>query len=253
MSNQQSRGRVVSSSPKKPQSSIYYIIIAVVAIIGIGAVVYSSMGSSTPSASGTQGVVPLPRDTSVQMGQTDDGRYYLGNADAPVTLVEYADFQCPGCAYYATSVSSNFQRDYVANGKVRVIYQDFPLGGHANAVTASIAARCAGEQGMTAFWQMHDMIYINQRQWSGLPKSSLNGQFITYAQQLNLDTDAFAQCTTVPEVERKVREYQQSSLALNLPGTPSFAVNGTVLDMRSAQSIEEMDVIVRNYIDALQQ
>jgi protein-disulfide isomerase len=253
MSNQKSRGRAVSSDPKKSRSNIYYYLIAVVVVIGIAAVVYSSMGSGTTTANGTPGVVPLPRDSSIPMGQTDDGRYYIGNADAPVTLVEYADFQCPGCAYYATSVSSNFQRDYVVSGKVRVIYQDFPLGGHANAISASIAARCAGEQGTTSFWQMHDMIYLNQRQWSGLPKSSLNGQFATYAEQLNLDTDAFTQCIAVPEVERKVREYQQGSLGLNLPGTPSFAVNGTVLDMSSAQSIEEMDVIVRNYIDSLQQ
>lgn len=253
MSNQKSRGRAVSAGPKKSQSGIYYIIIAVVALIGIGAVIYSSMTGGTPSASGADGVVPLPRSADIPLGKTEDGRFFYGNADAPVTVVEYADFQCPGCAYYATSVSSNFQRDYVINGKVRVVFQDFPLGSHANAIPAAIAARCAGEQGNASFWQMHDMIYLNQRQWSGLSKDKVTGQFITYAKQLNLDTEAFTQCIAVPEVERKVREHQKGALGLNLPGTPSFAVNGTVLDMSKAQSIEEMDVIVRTYIDNLQQ
>jgi len=254
MSNQKSRGRAVNTTTKKSSSGIYYIVIAVVALLGIGAVVYSQMsgGGSSTSASGVEGAVPLPRDSSIPMGQTDDGRYYLGNADAPITLVEYADFQCPGCAYYATSVSSKFQRDYVLTGKVRVIYQDFPLSSHANAIPAAVAARCAGEQGMLSFWQMHDMIFLNQRQWSGLPKDKVAGQFLTYAKQINLDTEAFSQCVAVPEVERKVREFQKDSLGLNLPGTPSFAVNGEVLDMSSAQTIEDMDVIVRNRIDSLQ-
>lgn len=254
MSNQKSRGRAVTNASKKSQSNIYYIIIAVVVLIGIGAAVYSSMSSgSTGTASGAEGIIPPPRDSSIPVGQTEDGRYYYGNEGAPITMVEFADFQCPGCGHYATSVSSFFQRDYVANGKVRVIFQDFPLSGHANAVSASIAARCAGEQGTTSFWKMHDMIFANQRQWSGLTKDKVNGQFITYAGQLNLDTEAFGQCLAVPEIERKVREHQQNSLGLNLPGTPSFAVNGMVLDMSKAQSIEEMDVIVRNYVDSLLQ
>lgn len=253
MSNQKSRGRAVTTTTKKSQSGMYYIIIAVVALIGIGAVIYSSFGGDSQTASGTPGILPVERNPNIPVGKTDDGRYFYGNADAPVTVVEYADFQCPGCGYYATSVSSGFQRDYVANGKVRVIFQDFPLGSHANAVSAAIAARCAGEQSPTSFWKMHDIIFVNQRQWSNLPKDTLNGQFITYAGQLNLDTEAFTQCLAVPEIERKVREHQQGSLGLNLPGTPSFAVNGTVLDMSNAKSIEEMDVIVRNYVDSLQQ
>ncbi len=253
MSNQKSRGRAVAANPQKSQSRMYYIILAVVVLIGIGAAVYTSFGGNSASTvSGVDGIVPLPRDASIPVGKTEDGRYFYGNEGAPVTVVEYADFQCPGCAYYATSVSSGFQRDYVINGKVRVIFQDFPLGSHANAIPAAIAARCAGEQGDKSFWQMHDMIYTNQRQWSGLTKDKANGQFTTYAKQINLDIEAFTQCIAVPEVERKVREHQKNSLGLNLPGTPSFAVNGTVLDMSKAQSIEEMDVIVRNYIDALQ-
>lgn len=254
MSNQKSRGRSVATDPKKSQASMYYILLAVVAVIVIGVVGYSSLngGNASTTASGADGIIPLPRNPSIPVGQTEDGRYYYGNEGAPITVVEYADFQCPGCAYYATSVSSAFQRDYVANGKVRVIFQDFPLGSHANAISAAIAARCAGEQGTSSFWQMHDMIFTNQRQWSGLPKDKLTGQFMTYATQLKLDTNAFGQCLAVPEVERKVREHQKNSLGLNLPGTPSFAVNGTVLDMSNAQSIEEMDVIVRNYIDSLQ-
>lgn len=253
MSNQKSRGRAVSATTKKSQAGMYYIIIAVVAILAIGAVIYASIGGDSQSASGSPGILPVDRNPSIPVGKTEDGRYYYGNVDAPVTVVEYADFQCPGCGYYATTVSSGFQRDYVANGKVRVIFQDFPLGSHANAVSAAVAARCAGEQSTESFWKMHDMIFVNQRQWSNLPKRSLNGQFTTYAQQLNLDTEAFSQCLAVPEIERKVREHQQGSLSLNLPGTPSFAVNGTVLDMSTAQSIEDMDVIVRNYIDSLQQ
>ena len=96
------------------------------------------------------------------------------------------------------------------------------------------------------------MIYTNQRQWSSLNASNFTKQMITYADQLKLDTAAFNSCLNDDTVEQVVLDHQKQSNALGLPGTPSFAVNGTVVDASSAQSIEDIDNLVRQAVDAVQ-
>jgi protein-disulfide isomerase len=116
---------------------------------------------------------------------------------------------------------------------------------HVNAVHAAVAARCAGDQSVGAFWQYNSLLFINQTQWSDLETAAFKQQTVAYAGQLGLDTTAFTACIALPENERTVRDFQKKSNGLGLPGTPSFAVQGKIVDASSAKSVDDIDALVR--------
>jgi protein-disulfide isomerase len=142
--------------------------------------------------------------------------------------------------------SAAFEEKYVTNGKVKFVYHDFPLNIHPNAIPAAQAARCAGDQ--NAYWQMHDMLFTNQDQWATL--SNPIAQFASYAGQLKLDQGSFSQCLTSKTHEAAVLKARDASEQLGLPGTPSFAVNGKVVDATGAQTINEILDRVQVAVDA---
>lgn len=160
-----------------------------------------------------------------------------GAADAPVTVVEYADYQCPGCGVFATTQEPQLTQQYIDTGKVRLVFHDFPLTRiHPNAVAAAEAARCAGDQGQ--YWAMHDMLYRNQGQWA--ERVPPTAQFAVYGQQLGLDGAAFTQCLADGTHTAAIQAAEQAALAANIPQTPTFVVDGTlVTDM--AQLIPTID------------
>ncbi len=250
MRNPKPRGRAVQTAAPVARLRTFYIAFAVIAVLIVIGVVYNIYGKPAETAKTVVATIPALRSADIAMGKTDDGRYYIGKADAPVTVVEYADYQCPGCGFYANSLSAAFEKDFVATGKVRLIYQDFPLPMHVNSVHAAIAARCAGNQSVGAFWQYHDVLFANQNQWKELETVAFKQQNIVYATQMGLDSTAFAACIDVPESERTVRDFQKKSNALGLPGTPSFAVQGKIVDASSAKSIDDIDALVRTAISA---
>jgi protein-disulfide isomerase len=98
-----------------------------------------------------------------------------GDSSALIWFVMASDFQCPACKYWHENVAAEIERDYVATGKVRFAYLNFPLSQHRNARPASEAAMCAGAQGK--FWEMHDRIFATQDAWSPLvdPAAHLRG------------------------------------------------------------------------------
>lgn len=251
MRNPKPRGRAVQSAAPVARLRTLYIAVAVVALLIVGGVAYNLYGKSSTTATAVAiATIPPVRGADIPLGKTDDGRYFLGKADAPITVVEYADFQCPGCAFYSNNLSAGFEKDYVQTGQVRLIYQDFPLPMHSNSVYSAIAARCAGEQSTSAFWQYHDLLFTNQAQWRELATAELKTQQIAYAKQMGLDDVAFGACIELPESERTVRDFQKKSNALGLPGTPSFAIQGTVMDASSAKSIDDIDALVRAAVEA---
>ncbi len=250
MRNPKPRGRVVQSSAPVARLRTFYIAFAVIAVLVVIGVVYSIYGNQTEPTATVAATIPAPRSADIAMGKTDDGRFFLGNADAAVTVVEYADYQCPGCAFYSNSLSAAFEKDFIATGKVRLIFQDFPLGMHNNAVHAAVSARCAGEQSMGAFWQYNTVLFTNQSQWKDFDTDTFKQQTIAYAAQLGLESTAFAACIDLPESERTVRDFQKKSNALGLPGTPSFAVQGEIVDASSAKSVDDIDALVRAAITA---
>jgi protein-disulfide isomerase len=243
MSTRSQRGRVVR---QKQTSSLrtLYLIVGVVVVVALAAFGIYAL-QNQPQAEAPPGVLTPISDANLPTGVTAEGFNFKGDENAPVTVTEYADFQCPGCAYYTNAVEAAFDREYVETGRVKFVYHEYPLRSHSNAVPAAEAARCAADQG--AFWKMHDMLFVNQRQWSSLPQPQ--NQFATYAGQLGLDRAAFQQCMEAGTHRQAVLDAQAAGDGLQLTGTPSFAVNGTVVDTTGAQSVDDIVARMRQAVE----
>ena len=144
----------------------------------------------------------------------------LGPANAPVTLVEFSDFQCPVCRSLHDAL-----RGLLPNyPQVRVVFKDFPLEQlHPWARTAAIAGRCAYQQDPAAFWKMYDLIYDNQEIIS--PETAW-GKMMDFAGQLGLNSDTFKACMASPEAGAAVNASHENGIQLEVGSTPTIFVNG---------------------------
>ncbi len=213
-----SRGRTL---PKKRSRLPLLLIVLAIIILVAGAIIVSKVAPSAVS------VTPFTaRSINAPTGVTPEGYAYKGSPDAPVTVIEYGDFQCPSCAAFATQQEVAFDQRYIETGKVRFIYHDFPLPQHNNAVIAAAAARAAGEQGK--FWPMHDLLFARQRAWSS--SSAIQPLLISYAEALGLDRQAFEQALTSETFVPALEAARQQSEQRGIQATPTFEVNGRLVD-----------------------
>lgn len=211
----------------------FYLALGLLALLGLGAVFLRARALTQPApSSATGGAVLATQSTS---GRTPEGFYYKGSPDAPVTVVEYSDFQCPACAAYASQLAAGIDQRYVETGKVRFVYHDFPLPNHANAPAAAAASRCAGEQ--NAFWPMHDLLFTRQSAWA--KERDPQRLFVSYADELKLDRGAFTGCLTSGRYATPLREAAAEATKLGIPGTPTFIVDGRQVDARELEAAIE--------------
>lgn len=171
---------------------------------------------SPPSATkiGTQILNPEQMAKLAQAGQV------LGSSTAKVTMIEFADFQCPFCARYAQETFPQINKEYIKTGKIRYLFYHFPLLGHQYAQKAAEAAECAGVKGK--FWEMHDKIFENQS------KISLN-DLKQYASDLGLKTTEFNACLDESKFKDKVESDLKLGESLGVSGTPAFFINGRLI------------------------
>ena len=164
-------------------------------------------------------------------GATDDkvrveikpGAFSIGRADAPLTMVEYTDYQCPFCRQFHIATFEDIKKNYIDTGKLRYVSRDFPLEMHDNAPRAALAARCAADQGK--FWEMRHVMIVNA--------SQLQAQNITtYATDLRLDADKLNGCVTSGKYRADVDQSMGGSdqRRLGVSGTPSFVLGRTDKD-----------------------
>ena len=165
---------------------------------------YAVGGSGDDSAgSGQPSVVSVSED--------DDP--VLGNKNAPVTVIEFSDFQCPFCERFYSQTLPLLEQNYISTGKVKLVYRDFPLSSiHPDAQKAAEAAECADEQGK--FKEMHDKLFENQ---NSLSTSSLK----SYAAQLGLDAAKFNGCLDSGKYASEVQKDFNDGSAAGVSGTPS--------------------------------
>ena len=148
--------------------------------------------------------------------------HILGNPDAPVTLEEFGDFQCPPCGILSGPINQ-LEQDY--RPRLRVIFRHFPLTMHRHAREAALASEAAGRQGR--FWQMHDVLYREQAVWS--EAADVRPLFDTYAGMLGLKIDRFKKDMESEEVNRRVTADQLRGTALRVTITPTLFVNNRAL------------------------
>jgi len=155
-----------------------------------------------------------------------------GPSDAAVTIMEFSDFQCPSCKR-AQQALGQVMKEF--EGKIRLVHKDFPVPTHKGALPAALAARCAAAQGV--FWEYHDLLYL------AVPDFSRD-DLVRYAGRLSLDREAFTTCLDTRQFREQVEADVREGRALNLPGTPTFLVNGKPLV--GAQPIEALREAIRD-------
>jgi len=146
------------------------------------------------------------------------GGYVLGQNDAPVTLVEYTDFQCPFCRRFHDQVFPGLKKKYIDTGKLRYISRDLPLGFHKYANTAALAGRCAGEQ--DKFWEFRHVLFENSKK---LGRKDID----SYALKMGLDINVFKACVDSKKYQTEVNRDVSDAHAAGFTGTPSFVLGAT--------------------------
>ncbi|HJX60961.1 MAG TPA: DsbA family protein [Dehalococcoidia bacterium] len=175
-------------------------------------------GNPTTTTGQTPVVLATPTPPAVVEASVDDDPAW-GPEDAPVTIIEFSDFQCPFCSRFFTETYPQIRQEY--EGQVRFVYRDFPLTSlHENAQKAGEAGECADEQGK--FWDYHDTLFNNA---SALDDASLKG----YASQLGLDSGTFDQCLDSGKYTEEVQKDYQEGISYGVTGTPAFFINGVTL------------------------
>ena len=144
----------------------------------------------------------------------------LGRPDAPVTIIEFSDFECPYCARYALQTFPELRRNYIDTGKVRYAARDLPLTFHRFAIPAAVATRCAGEQGR--FWEYRHALFTQQSRLGSAPYAEL-------AQAQGLDLTRFESCRTDGRAAAAVRADAELAQSQGITSTPTFVV-GRVVD-----------------------
>jgi protein-disulfide isomerase len=149
-----------------------------------------------------------------------------GSATAPVTVYEMSDFQCPYCQSFAVNTFPALDSAYVATGKVRWAFVNFPLTNiHPNAAAAAEVGLCAAEQ--NAFWRVHDLLYHHQDVWA--PLKAPAAFFLTLADSAKLSKPALLACLQSPATEQTVRADAQGAQRSGANSTPTFYIEGGLL------------------------
>ncbi len=179
------------------------------------------------TAAVAQPQAPAPGSDKVKMSVAP-GWYSMGRDDAPVTMVEFADYQCPFCRKFHSETFAELKKNYIDTGKVRYVSRDLPLDFHPNAPGAAVAARCAGDQ--HKFWEMRELMVANA---ADLTPASL----LKYGGQIKLDMTTFSACLNDKKYTAAVQKDVADAGTLGISGTPSFVIGKTANDQISGVRI----------------
>lgn len=169
-----------------------------------------------------------------------------GNSDAPITIIEFSDFQCPFCARFHVQTLPLLLENYIDTGKVKLVYRDFPIQSiHPNAIAAAVAAECADDQGK--YWQYHDKLFENQNQWNKLETSEVIDMFGQYAKSLELNTELFDSCLISGKHIEEIKNDLDDGRKYGVTGTPGFFIGNDELgfvEVKGAQPFENFQKII---------
>jgi protein-disulfide isomerase len=171
-----------------------------------------------------------------------------GKADSKIVVVEYADYQCPGCASMTPHVDKLYE-EY--KDDVAFVFRNFPLKSHPNARAASAAAEAAGKQGY--FWEMYDSVYSNRNSWTELTGDARTNTFAELFAGVAKDGDVeqFRKDLTDENVLKKIDfDYELGLNVDHVTATPSIYINGVALDVTSVGTFDEVEDLVRKELDA---
>ncbi len=176
----------------------------------------------------------------------------IGNPEAPITIIEFSDFQCPFCARFHVQTLPLLLEEYIEQGKVKLVFRDFPIQSiHPNALPASVAAECANEQG--EFKAMHDILFDNQSQWSSQETFDAISMFSQYAAQIQLDQETFDSCLNDGKYIEEIRNDLDDGRSYDVTGTPGFFVGNDKIgyvELKGAQPFESFKKVIDAQLEA---
>jgi protein-disulfide isomerase len=210
----------ISEKNKQDKKSLYISLSILIAGLIIGGAILLANRPASPqadinSANGTENNSGNTQQNQIQITQKD---HSLGNPQAPITIVEFSDFQCPYCKSFHPTMEK-LVKNYP--DKVRWVFKEFPLTSiHENALSAALAAECAGEQGK--FWEFADKLFENNSQLGEKLYSKLASEF-------NLDAKQFSQCLASQKYLEKIKADYQAGIKAGVRGTPTSFINGKMI------------------------
>jgi protein-disulfide isomerase len=207
----------VVKKSKSKSNTPFYAALAIIAVVGVGAIAYM--------ASRPKNVATTVEPAAVVAGEPQG--YLLGKPDAPVQVIEFADFECPACAQFATLSEPDVRKRLVEPGLISYRFYDYPLPMHKNTWQASNAAACADEQGK--FWEMHDQLFNEQDRWNGQATSRPKSQFEGYAKAIGLNVDQWEQCYDARKYESRIKANEQMAIKRGASQTPTFVIGNQMV------------------------
>ncbi len=210
----------MNAQVRKPQggNGRFFAILALVAVAG-GAFIAYRMANKPAAAP-----PPMPSIGDTLLAKQAQG-YTIGKADAPIEVMEFADFECPSCGSFSALAEPDIRKNYVETGKIRFTFYDFPLvNAHRNTMPAHNAAACANDQGK--FWELHDRMMEQQAEWNGFATDAPRTVISGYAQQLGLDMAKWNACMDASTHEGRIKANYAFGLTQQVGGTPTFVIDG---------------------------
>lgn len=218
-------------------------IVIIVAFLGFDGVSNQTEITIEPSPTVQQvGPPKITADTFLANGSP-----VLGNTNAPITLIEFGDYQCHFCNVFFHSTEGDILKKYVETGKVKMIFKDYNIIGP-DSVNASHGAHCAKEQGL--FWEYHDILYSN---WTGENNGWASSENLAlFAQEIGLDVDAWSECMIDGKHSQIIVDSNEDARTLELSGTPAFFVigpDGKTTKLFGAQPLETFERIFQEELE----
>ncbi len=243
------------------RSTFNSLIIAIIIITGIAAFFAGSFVSNLNSEQISQKELDnaiaelelkilekqLPTNQpSIPLEISADNDPIIGNPDAPITIIEFSDFQCPFCARFHIQTLPTIMEEYIEKGTVKLVFRDFPIQSiHPNAVPASVAAECANEQGK--FKQMHDILFEKQNEWSDLETVYAIELFNQYSEQINLEQEQFSSCLSTAKYVKEIQNDLNDGRTYGVTGTPGFFIGNQEIgfvELKGAQPFESFKKVI---------
>jgi len=193
-------------------------------LLFVQAIPIGDAGETVQPNNGGTGTVDQNTQEINTVDVSEDDDPVKGDLSAPVTIIEFSDFQCPYCAKFYTDTLPQLEQEYIDTGKVKIVYRDFPLTNiHPLATPAALAAECANEQ--NKFWEYHNILFEKQDEWVEIGED----KFKEYASEIGLDAEQFADCFESEKYKDELLADLNDGDAAGVSGTPAFFINGRML------------------------
>jgi protein-disulfide isomerase len=187
-----------------------------------------------------------PNQPITELKISADNDPIIGNSNAPITIIEFSDFQCPFCAKFHIQTLPKIMDEYIKEGKVKLVFRDFPIQSiHSNALLASVAAECANEQGK--FKEMHDKLFENQNEWSSKDTDNLIILFNQYSLEMGIEKEKFDSCLKNEKYIKEIQKDLDDGRTYGVSGTPGFFIGNDeigFIELKGAHPFENFKNVI---------